>query len=102
MNLLEKVKMTCRVTTETYNDELTDLIQAALDDLGIVDIKAEKLVNVNPDPLIMRAIQTYCKMNFGYVTLSNDQYARLKSSYDEQKSQLLMSSNYTDWGDLDA
>lgn len=102
MALLDKVKVACRVTSAAYDDELTDLIQAALDDMGITDIKASKLVSVDPDPLIMRAVLTFCKMNFGYVTLSNDQYSRLKASYDEQKSQLLMSSNFTDWGDLDA
>ena len=98
MALLQDVKTACRVTSVTYNDELTDLIQAALCDLGIVDIDASKLVSVDPDPLIKRAILTYCKMNFGYATLTVDQYDRLKASYDEQKSQLLMSSSYTDWG----
>ena len=102
MALLQDVKTACRVTSVTYNDELTDLIQAALCDLGIVDIDASKLVSVDPDPLIKRAILTYCKMNFGYATLTGDQYDRLKASYDEQKSQLLMSSSYTDWGDSSA
>lgn len=99
ISLLEKVKAACRVATPTYNDELTDLIAAALADLGIPDIKPEVLTDT-PDPLILRAVLTYCKMNFGYCP--EDQYARLKASYDEQKSQLLMSSSYTDWGDLDA
>ena len=98
MALLQEVKTACRVTTVTYNDELTDLIKAALADLGIVDIDETKLTETDPDPLIKRAILTYCKMNFGYVTLPGDQYDRLKASYDEQKSQLLMSSKYTDWG----
>ena len=42
------------------------------------------------------------KLNFGFVQLAEDQYARLKESYDEQKAQLLMSSAYTDWGDSNA
>jgi hypothetical protein len=102
MNLLEKVKTACRVTTVTYNDELTDLIQAALADLGITDIKTDVLEASDLDPLVIRAVLTYCKMNFGFATLANDQYGRLKASYDEQKSQLLMSSSYTDWGDSNA
>ena len=102
MALLQDVKTACRVTTVTYNDELTDLILAALADLGITDIDEAKLTTDNTDPLIKRAVLTYCKMNFGYATLTNDQYDRLKSSYDEQKSQLLMSSKYTDWGDSGA
>jgi hypothetical protein len=99
ISLLEKVKAACRVATPTYNDELTDLIAAALADLGIPDIKPEVLTDT-PDPLILRAVLTYCKMNFGYCP--EDQYARLKASYDEQKSQLLMSSDYTEWGEADA
>lgn len=101
MSLLIKAKMACRVSesTVTYNDELTSLIEAALADLGITDIDEAKLTTEDTDPLIERAVMTYCKMNFGYAVLTNDQYDRLKSSYDEQKSQLLMSSSYTNWGD---
>jgi len=45
-------------------------------------------------------VVTYCRMNFGYVAVED--YNRLKASYDEQKSQLLMSGTYTDWGGSDA
>lgn len=93
MALLDKVKMACRVTTTAYNEELADLITAAFADLGIVDIKPELLTEENVTPLIQRAVITYCRMNFG----QPDDYERLKISYDEQKSQLLMSSEYTDW-----
>lgn len=104
MSLLIKAKMACRVSesTVTYNDELTSLIEAALADLGITDIDDAKLTTEDTDPLIERAVMTYCKMNFGYAVLTNDQYDRLKSSYDEQKSQLLMSSSYTNWGESNA
>lgn len=98
MALLDKIKLTCRVTTHVYDDELTDLINAAFADMGITDIDSTKLTETNIDPLILRAVGTYCKMNFGYATLTADQYTRLKDSYDEQKSQLLMSSSYTSFG----
>jgi hypothetical protein len=104
MSLLIKAKIACRVSesTVTYNDELTSLIEAALADLGITDIDEAKLTEEDTDPLIERAVMTYCKMNFGFAVLTNDQYDRLKSSYDEQKSQLLMSSSYTNWGNSNA
>ena len=99
MALLQKVKVACRVgTSVTYNDELTDLIQEALDDLGITDIDEAKLTTEDTDPLIERAVKTYCKINFGYATLTSDQREWLQKSYDDQKSQLLMSSKYTNWG----
>ena len=100
MALLDKVKAACRVTSNAYDEELTDLIGSGLADMGITDIKSAVLTDTDPDPLIRKAVITYCRMNFGY----QDElaYNRLKASYDEQKSQLLMSGSYTDWGGLDA
>lgn len=100
MALLDKVKAACRVSSNAYDEELTDLIESGLDDMGITDIKSEVLTSTDTDPLIRKAVITYCRMNFGY----QDElaYNRLKASYDEQKSQLLMSGRYTDWGGLDA
>lgn len=97
MALLDKVKVACRVTSTAYDDELADLIEAGLADLNITDIDSDLLVNGSElDPLVQRAVITYCKMNFGY--LSDEQYQKFKESYDEQKAQMLMSSNYTTWG----
>lgn len=100
MALLDKVKAACRVASNAYDEELTDLIESGLADMGITDIKSEVLTDSDTDPLIRKAVITYCRMNFGY----QDElaYERLKASYDEQKSQLLMSGRYTDWGGLDA
>lgn len=101
MALLDDVKVACRVTSTAFNGELTDLISSALADMGITDIKADLLVaTATPEPLIKQAVITYCRMHFGFQ--SDAYYERLKASYDEQKAQLLMSSSYTDWGDLNA
>lgn len=94
MALLDKVKMACRVTTTAFDTELTDLISAAFADMGVTDIRADVLTEENITPLVQRAVTTYCRMNFG----QPDDYERLKASYDEQKAQLLMSGDYTDWG----
>lgn len=102
MALLDKVKVACRVTSTAYDDELTDLIGAAFADLGIPDIKPELLTETDTDPLVQRAVITYCKLNFGFVQLEDHQYNRLKASYDEQKAQMLMNSAYTDWGESNA
>ena len=96
--LIDKVRQALRIVVLDYDDEITGLISAAFADLGIVNIRPELLEA--GDPLIDRAVITYCKMNFGY--LSTDQYQKFKASYDEQKSQLLMSSTYTDWGGVNA
>lgn len=88
--MLDKVKLALRITTDVFDPELTDLISAASADLGIAGVTGKQ-----DDPLICRAIITYCKANFG----DAEDYDRLKASYDEQKAQLSMSTGYTDWGD---
>lgn len=100
MALLDDVKVTCRVTSTAFDVELADLIQAAFADLGITDISESLLTEGSCPPLVKRAVLTYCKMNFGEV--EDGVYDRLKTSYDEQKAQMLMSSTYTDWGDSNA
>jgi len=96
MALLDDVKLACRVTSTAYDAELTDLIASGFADVGITDVNPAFLVETTDlKPLIKRAIITYCKMNFG--KLEDSVYDRFKASYDEQKSQLLMSSEYNTW-----
>ena len=90
--LLEKVKLALRIKTDAFDSELNELILAAATDLGIAGVLVK---SENPEPILSRAIITYCKMSFG---LPED-YDRLKSSYDEQKAQLSNATGYTNWGD---
>lgn len=87
--MLEKVKLALRITTDAFDSELTDLINAAALDLGIAGV----IVPDEVDALITRATITFCKMSFGLP----EEYDRLKKSYDEQKAQLSNASGYTDW-----
>lgn len=101
MALLDDVKAVCRVTSSAYDTEIADLILAAFADIGITDVKASMLVESDSlNPLVKRAVLTFCRMNFGEV--EDGFYDRLKASYDEQKSQMLMSSTFTEWGVVDA
>lgn len=86
--LLELVKLSLRIKTDAFNDELTSLINAALLDLGVAGVRPAEV-----DELVNRAVCTYCKMSFG---LPED-YERLKQSYDEQKAQMSNATGYTDW-----
>ena len=91
MATLDKVKMGLRISTTAYDEELSDLINAAKIDLGIAGVTVPSEL----DEIVTRAIITYCKMSFG---LPED-YDRLKKSYDEQKAQLITATGYTNWGD---
>ena len=89
--MLEKVKLALRITTDAFDDELNDLIEAAKLDLGIAGVNIPSEI----DAIVQRAITTYCKVHFG----EPDEYDRLKASYDEQKAQLSMATGYTTWID---
>lgn len=91
--MLDLVKVALRITSTAYDTQLTQLIAAALADLGITDINAALLVADTDKPLIKQAVMTYCALNFG----NPDNYDRLKAAYDEQKAQLLMSADYTEY-----
>lgn len=89
---LPAVKTALRITTTAYDTEITNLINAALKDMGIAGITKDD----DTDALILRAIITYCRLNFG----QPDDYDRLKLSYDEQKAQLSMATGYTTWTEV--
>jgi phage tail sheath gpL-like len=90
MTTLESVKLALRISTAAFDAELNTLIQAALMDMGVAGVTESDETNA----LILRAVITYCKANFG----EPDEYDRLKRSYDEQKAQLVTATGYTEWG----
>lgn len=89
--MLAKVKLALRITTNAFDTELENLIEAAKIDLGIAGVELPSTL----DAICEIAIITYCKLHFG----EPDEYDRLKASYDEQKAQLSMSTGYTVWTD---
>lgn len=90
--ILEKVKLALRITTEDFDTELTDMINACLADLGIAGVTETDTTNA----LLIRAICTYCKFHFGDIN-GVEMLERLKASYDEQKAQMQMATGYTNW-----
>ena len=89
--MLEKIKISLRITTNAFDGEITDLINAALADLGIAGV-----TNIaETDPLVIMAVTTYCRTHFG----EPSDFDRLKKSYDEQKAQLQTASGYTNWSE---
>lgn len=91
---LNYVKNSMWLSTDAFDAQLENLIQAALIDLKIAGVIGESATT--DDPQILVAVATYCKLNFG--TPSDADYDRLKRAYDEQKAQLSMATGYTVWG----
>ena len=88
--MVEKVKRTLRLTNNYFDEDIEDLINAARGDLGIAGVD-----NLDEaDPMIIRAVETYCKLHFG----EPEEADRLKKSYDEQKAQLATHTGHTNWG----
>lgn len=92
MSLLDSLKPKLGVTTNDTGivDEIQDLIDAARADLASVGIAVDKIVDT--DPLIKQAITFYTKAHFRY---DNPEADRFQRSYDLQKTNLALNSDYT-------
>lgn len=86
-SLIYDLRTTLRLTTNAYDRELQHLMEAAVNDLTLAGIDCK---GKEDSAVLIRAIFTYCRMNFG----SPANYDQLKASYDEQKAQLQMATGY--------
>ena len=97
-SLIEDAKLRLRLHINSFDDEIGDLIEAgAADLLNRNAIQEDQLAALPVNPLIKRAIMTYVRAYFG----TPEDPERLKADYDEQKATLMMTSGFTDWGDID-
>lgn len=90
--MLEKVKLAMGITTDAYDEEIRDLIDAALLDLGIAGVDAAQ----SYDSMVQRAVITYCRMMFH----SPADFDNLRWAYEALKGQMAISTGYTNWGVL--
>jgi len=64
MAILDDVKLSLRISSTSYNTEITDLIAACKADLGLSGL----YVTSDSDTLVKRAIMLYVKAHFGITT----------------------------------
>jgi len=96
--MLDRVKLALLISSEDFDDELEDLIGGAVLDLNIAGVDDETTVSDDPtDKLVIRAIISYCGYHFELIHGTLDRADAFKKSYDEQKAQLGMATNYTTW-----
>ena len=91
--LVASAKLAARITTEAFDAQISDLLDAAMLDMGVAGVEVPDEL----DALVRTAAITYFMMRVG----QPDEYDRLKKSYDEQKAQLATCTGYTDWGGVD-
>lgn len=91
--MLADVKLALRITTNVFDGEIQDLIDAARLELVQSGVSSEKAEDETEgiDPLIKRAITIYCKANFGY---DNKESERFQKSYDMLKQHLSLAGDY--------
>lgn len=89
--MLDAVKLALAITADDFDNEIEDLIQAALYDLKTNGVD---VLNKQGDPLVVQAVKTYCRAHFH----SPADYDRLLAAYEEQKGHLMNCTGYTDWG----
>lgn len=96
--MLDRVKLALLISSNDFDDEIEDLIGAAVLDLNIAGVDNDTVISENPsDKLIIRAICSYCGYQFELMHGTLDRADAFKKSYDEQKAQLGMATNYTTW-----
>ena len=102
-SLLLSVRLACRIMDDALDAEIRELINAGFYDLeisGVADVNGDPYTAETADQLVTTAIKTYVNLNTGDLISDTNYWAKLKSSYDEQKAQLKMrthsSSSYTE------
>lgn len=92
--MLDKIKSAIGITSSVFDAEIEDNIMAALADMEFttdIDYLEQN------DPLILKAITTYCAYQHNLLHGNADLSEKLKKSYEEQKKALLMSGKYTEF-----
>lgn len=91
--LLAATKLALRITGTTLDTEILDLIDAAFYDLeisGVADTSDIPYTVETADQLVVTAVKTYVKLNFGDLVTDPNMIAKLNESYYIQKAQLKM------------
>lgn len=87
---LESVRKYMRLTHIAHDSEIKDLINAARADLVLGGVLEEKALDES-DPLILRAVGTYVKAEFG---LDNEDSEKYRAAYKELRNGLTLSDSY--------
>lgn len=90
VTLLEKVKSSLRIDDTFLDIDIQDNIDACEADMQLCGILPSKIVDT--DPLILRAIKTYCKSEYSSDDKESEKYRR---AYEMLRDHLSMSIDYT-------
>ena len=90
--MLDRIKSALGITSSVFDEEIEGNIEAALADMAFTtDINYLE----QNDPLIFKAITTYCAYQHNLLHGNADVSDKFKAAYEEQKKALLMSGKYS-------
>lgn len=87
--MLDKVKLVLRIDDTVLDEDIQDTINAAMADLKLCGVLESKIVET--DPLILRAVKTFCKAEY---SSDDKEAARYRQSYEMLRNHLSMSVDY--------
>lgn len=87
---LSGIRQYLRLVTMTHDKEIEDLIHAARADLVLGGVAEARALD-ETDPLILRAVATFVKAEFG---LNNSDSEKYRAAYQEQRNALTLSDAY--------
>ena len=90
--MLNQVKLALRISTNAFDSEIQNLIDAAILEMNKLGVTAS--TDDTTDPQIISAVVAYCKWLFG----ESDEADRWRDIYHIKLGQLKAMSGYTDWG----
>lgn len=85
--LFEKIKRNLRVSINAFDEDIGDLIEAAKSDMKSHGVKKIE----DDDPLIIRAVDLYCK---GHFYLENKDSEKYLQSYESLRDHLSLAGDY--------
>lgn len=86
--VLEAIRLSLRISTQAFDDELDSLIDAALAELRIAGIRETRK---NCSPVALNAVRLYCKAYFG----SDGQNQKYLEMFDKMKHSMELDDRYT-------
>ena len=87
--MLDKIKLILRIDDNIQDEDIQETIEAAEADLQLCGVDKSRIVDTNP--LILRAIKTYCKAEY---STDGKESSRYMDSYCMIRNHLSMSIDY--------
>lgn len=92
MSLIEKAKLALRIKTDAFDDQITDLIEAAKAEMRSLGISDAVTGTPEDYPFAQLAILTFVRLNFG----EPENPELLQKRYDDMILQMQLNAEYSD------